>query len=109
MEVNPLREINEDGSYRFNPDGASLTRGGQNSGILNYINHCGLAAGRYKANDPVAALYYEGLRYLMGLQPSRRSYNRPGDPPTHAARDGYPVITSWTADRTAGSCQQSIA
>lgn len=109
MEVNPLREINEDGSYRFNPDGASLTRGVQNSGILNYINHFGLAAGRYKANDPVAELYYEGLRYLMGLQPTRRFYNPPGDPLTHADKDGYPVITSWTDDPIASSCQQSFA
>lgn len=108
LETNPLREINEDGTYRFNPDGVRLGQGVVNSGILNYINQFGLAAGRYKSNDPVAELYYEGLRYLMGLQPTS-VFHSPSPPLSNTEKDGYPIVTRWTEDPVASSCQQNFA
>jgi type IV pilus assembly protein PilY1 len=104
VEVNLEAEIAEDGTTVSNPDGVSLADGVVNSGVLNYINQFGLAAGRYKSNDPVAELYYEGLRYMMNL----------GRTPSFSAglsnanKDGYPLITAWT-DPITNSCQKNYA
>jgi type IV pilus assembly protein PilY1 len=112
VEVNPEAEINEDGTYVFDPQALSGTVGGVvNSGILNYINQFGLAAGRYKSNDPVAELYYEGLRYMMGLPPTP-SFT-PANAHTVAVSDGYPILNSpagWAAnDPIANACQKNYA
>lgn len=108
MEVNPYAEIAADGTYIFNPDKVSLGGGVVNSGILNYINQFGLAAGTYKRNDPVAELYYEGLRYLMGLQPTT-AFHSPSPQLNDKEKDGYPVIKSWIEDPISSSCQQNFA
>jgi len=70
-----MPRVGKDGRMIFDPDQLAGKVGINtvkpvNSGILNYINQFGLAAGRYKANDPDAELYYEGLRYVMNLGPT---------------------------------------
>jgi Tfp pilus tip-associated adhesin PilY1 len=65
---NPEKEINSDGTFVDNPDGAS----GLNSGIINYINKFGYYSG-YKSYDPISELYYEILRYLKNLTPTSTS------------------------------------
>lgn len=118
IEDNPVKEINSDGTYRFNPDaynattnpgGITLGNGVVNSGILNYINQFGLAAGKYKYNDPVAELYYEGLRYIQGLGPTSSFYSGVSD----TDKDGYPIVTTWTDPYKPGgvtlSCQKAFA
>jgi len=115
---NPNAETNASGQHVFDPDcmlsehitGCSLTStsngtgGVQNSGIINYINSFGLNG--YKGNDPVAELYYEGLRYFMGLSPTSEYFNASGTLPalTDAQKDNFPVITTWD-DPILDQCQ----
>lgn len=87
----------ETGVFVVNPE--SATEG--ISGVLNYINKFGSTSG-YKTYDPIGELYYEGLRYLMGLQPTAKAVSNI----TTAMRDGFPVLTSWI-DPMQASCQQS--
>lgn len=87
----------ETGVFAGNPEGATENI----SGVINYINKFGSVSG-YKTYDPIGELYYEGLRYLMGLQPTSKAVSGI----TTAMRDGFPVLTSWS-DPMQASCQQS--
>ncbi len=122
-EVNPNAETDQNGLYVFDPDGLAKKFGVNsvkpvNSGILNYINQFALFAGQYKANDPDAELYYEGLRYLMNLGPTSSFWNPPtanGGALTAAEQDGYPIFgvgnagsPAWT-DPITNSCQNAFA
>lgn len=86
------------GVFTTNPRNAT---GYAYSGAINYINRFGTTgtAGYYKSNDPVGELYYEALRYYMGLGPSANAVSTP------MQDDGYPVYTSWT-DPISSSCQR---
>ena len=105
LVANPNAEIDAQGLYVFNPDGVSPLNSGvnigvRNSGILNYINSFGLGPDRYKSNDPIAELYYEGLRYIKNL----------GRTPEYAdglsanQKDNFPVVTVWD-DPVVNECQ----
>jgi len=118
LEPNPDNEINADGTYRFNPDAATVVLGNGvvNSGIFNYINQFGLAAGAYKSNDPVAELYYEGLRYIKGVGRTASFGDiRTGQTAAqyNTIKDGYPIVTVWTDPYVYGgktlSCQKAFA
>jgi Tfp pilus tip-associated adhesin PilY1 len=65
---NPEMEINTDGTFVDNPDGAS----GLNSGVINYINKFGYNSG-YKSYDPISELYYQVVRHIKNLTPSPTS------------------------------------
>ena len=76
------------------------------SGVINYVNQFGRtgAFGQYKTYDPVSELYYESLRYLQGLPPSRvvgssaTNVVQGLDNPlvADALRDGFPAYASYT-------------
>ena len=109
FEVNPAAEIDANGLIVLDPDGlVNAGQGINNSGLLNYINNFGLGNRRYKSFDPVAELYYESLRYLVGkdsggaqLSPTPEYYNGISD---IAMRDNFPVITTWS-DPITEDCQ----
>lgn len=128
IQDNANKEVDVNGVLVFDPDKLSGKTGVNgispvNSGILNYINQFALFAGKYKANDPDAELYYEGLRYLMNLGPTPSFGNPPGTnggPLTAAEQDGYPIFggavigaatsgsPTWT-DPVVSSCQKNYA
>ncbi|HZV63825.1 MAG TPA: pilus assembly protein PilY, partial [Telluria sp.] len=86
----------QSGVLAANPDQAS----GAVSGMINYINQLGrIRPGAYKTADPGAELYYEGLRYLQGREPSALAG---GD----ASDAGFPVWKS-RADPVTASCQRN--
>jgi type IV pilus assembly protein PilY1 len=83
-------------------NGSSILR----SGVANYLNSFGrmtktginlsnttgaTSAVLYKGNDPVSELYYEGLRYLQGQQPTPAA----AASLTAAMYDGFPIYTTW--------------
>ena len=103
LETNPNAEFDSNGLFTFNPDGATLTAGVNNSGIMNYINSFGLSSVRYKTHDPVSELYYEGLRYFMNLGHTPAYSNGLSD----AEKDNYPVLTNWD-DPIASECQANF-
>ncbi|MBK6999898.1 MAG: hypothetical protein IPH35_08005 [Rhodoferax sp.] len=73
-----------------NPDSADASASSvANSGLMNYLNKFGYAAG-YKGNDPVGEMYYASQLYMRGKAPPT-SYS--DGPPTAASKDGFPVIT----------------
>ncbi len=74
--------------------------GGAASGLLNFINQSG-RSGAYKAADPGAELFYEGLRYLQGRQPSAGS----GD----VLQDDGLAVWNTRDDPITQSCQRSTA
>ncbi len=79
------------GQFEINPDSRDATDSlVNNSGVINYLNKFGDASG-YKTYDPVARLYYSGLRYLKGL-PNPTAYTQYANATT---RDNFPVITDW--------------
>lgn len=93
-----------------NPDPTDATASGvTNSGLMNYLNKFGYAAG-YKGNDPVSELYYAALLYLRGKAPPAAYSNNP----TAAEKDGFPVITGnsllagGTRDPLINSCQRNF-
>jgi len=88
----------EDASDRNN----SGNNSGTNSGVINYINKSG-RNGTYKELDPISELYYEGLRYLQGKQPTPESIAGMTD----AMKDGFPVVQTWL-DPMMASCQKNI-
>ncbi|HEX2530901.1 MAG TPA: PilC/PilY family type IV pilus protein [Burkholderiaceae bacterium] len=71
------------------------------SGVINYLNRFG-RAGVYKALDPVSELYYEGIRYLQGKQPTPEAIAGMTEP----MKDGFPALERW-ADPVTASCQKS--
>lgn len=97
--ANPNLEWNQSsGVMLSNPDPVDAAASGvSNSGLMNYLNKFGYAAG-YKGNDPVSELYYAALRYLRGYAlPTEYTNNL-----TTAGLDGFPVITG-SAHRRGGS------
>ncbi len=92
----------ETGVFYNNPeDPLNKNDAANTSGVANYLNKFG-RNGRYKTNDPVSELYYEGLRYLQGKQPSPEATAGMSE----AMRDGFPVLTEW-ADPVMASCQRN--
>lgn len=106
LQVNTAAEVDQFGRFVDDPEGlagsASYIR---NSGLINYINMFGLPSADcttkcYKSNDPVAELFYEGLRYIKAL----------GNTPEYssglsaASYDNFPVINNWV-DPVQGECQ----
>ena len=83
------------GTLAANPDpseaSASYPSAVSKSGVINYINQFGTVAQGYKTYDNVGKLYYEGLRYLRGLQPTTDFYTRAST----ASADGFPIIQTW--------------
>ena len=71
------------------------------SGLINYVNQFG-RNGTYRFYDPVSELFYEGLRYLQGKQPTADATGSM----TEAMKDGYPVIATW-ADPVIAACQRN--
>lgn len=121
---NPNKEVDANGLFVFDPDKLAGKPGVNgvapvNSGVINYINQFALFAGGYKANDPDAELYYEGLRYIMHLGPTP-SFSHPSTPLTAQEQDGYPVFAglssnsdgagspAWS-DPIRSSCQKNYA
>ena len=103
LETNPNAEVDDSGLFTNNSDGATLTAGVNNSGVMNYINSFGLSAGRYKSNDPVSELYYEGLRYFMNLGNTPAYSNGLSD----VEKDNFPVLTTWD-DPIVSECQANF-
>jgi type IV pilus assembly protein PilY1 len=85
------------GVFANNPNSAAEP----NSGVLNYLNKFG-RSGIYKTYDPVSELYYEGMRYLQGKQPTPEALSGLTD----AMKDGFPATSAWTDPITA-SCQKN--
>ncbi len=113
IETNPQAEFNDMGQFVFHPDQAELSANGEslvgvhNSGILNYINSFGLGPNQYKGYDPVGELYYEGLRYIMGLDPTPEYSGAHGSLSALTAdeKDNFPVITNVWDDPVLNQCQ----
>ncbi|HEY4541469.1 MAG TPA: PilC/PilY family type IV pilus protein, partial [Noviherbaspirillum sp.] len=90
------------GVFHSNPeDPADKNSATVNSGVLSYLNKFG-RSGQYKTYDPVGELYYEGLRYLQGKQPSPEATADM----TAAMQDGFPVLQKWQDPITA-ACQRN--
>lgn len=92
-----------DGVFVQNPDPAdalatsSMVAGNTitQSGVIQYLNRFGRLNG-YKQYDPIAELYYEGLRYFRRLPPTPEYFDLALTPGAGARKiDGYPVIRSW--------------
>ena len=93
-----------------NPDPSDATASAvTNSGLMNYLNKFGFAAG-YKGNDPVSEMYYAAQLYLRGESPPT-NYS---DNLTAAYKDGFPVITGsnlkagQSRDPIINSCQKNF-
>lgn len=101
--ANERREWNPDtGVFYSNPeDPANPDSTTVNSGVINYLNKFG-RSGKYKTYDPVGELYYEGVRYLQGRQPTAASTAGMNE----AMKDGFPVIETWV-DPVVASCQRN--
>lgn len=100
---NAQREWNAStGVFVNNPRDAS---GFTYSGVINYVNRFGTTGtkGEYKELDPVGELYYETLRYFMGLGPTAKATQ--GMSANPEMKDGYPVYTSWD-DPVQNACQR---
>jgi type IV pilus assembly protein PilY1 len=111
VAANPNLEWNTTtGVMIANPDPTDATASGvSNSGLMNYLNKFGYAAG-YKGNDPVSELYYAALRYMRGYAlPTSYTNNL-----TDAYKDGFPVITGavhergGTRDPMINTCQKNF-
>jgi type IV pilus assembly protein PilY1 len=81
---------------QFNRAGTAMQ-----SGIINYLNKFG-RSGIYKTFDPVSELYYEGIRYFQGKQPTQDATTGM----SIAMKDGFPVIETWK-DPVTASCQRN--
>ena len=71
--------------------------------VMNYLNQFG-RNGIYKIWDPIGELFYEGVRYLGGMQPTPLATAGM----TPEMMDGFPVITPWTNPVTADCQKNSI-
>lgn len=89
------------GVFYNNPDSPAARDIASNSGVINYLNKFG-RSGIYKGLDPVGELYYEGLRYFQGKQPTPEAINVVTD----AMKDEFPVIEQWE-DPVIASCQRN--
>lgn len=101
--VNANKEWGSDGILNVNPDPTDATASGvTQSGLINYLNLFGYAAG-YKGNDPVGEMYYAAQLYF-------RNQSFPADYTndlTAARLDGFPVITNFS-DPIIRSCQKNF-
>jgi type IV pilus assembly protein PilY1 len=91
LQNNPNTEWDSaTGIYSVDPRGASPTFA--LSGTINYLNKFGSTGtlGAYKSNDPVGELYYESLRYYMGLGPTAAATANL----TTAMYDGFPIYST---------------
>lgn len=91
----------ETGIFYADPDNPAEREGAGKSGAINYLNKFGRNA-QYKTYDPVGELYYEGLRYLQGKQPTAEAVAGANA----AMRDGFPVLEHWI-DPVVASCQRN--
>ncbi len=97
--ANSAAEINTNGTFVTDPDNDAVDT---YSGVINYVNRFNQEAD-YKSLDPIAELYYESLRYLMGMAVPTAEYIN-----NHASYNGkMPVQTTWD-DPWQYSCQQSF-
>lgn len=87
------------GVFYNNPEVPSDRNGASNSGVLNYLNKFG-RSGVYKRYDPVSELFYEGVRYFQGKQPTPEATANM----TEVMKDGFPVVANWE-DPVLASCQ----
>jgi type IV pilus assembly protein PilY1 len=109
--ANPAKEWDEITGIMFNnPDPTDAAASGvASSGLMNYLNKFGYAAG-YKGFDPVSELYYAAQLYLRGQAPPI-NYS---DNQTPALVDGFPVITGanllagGSRDPIINSCQKNF-
>jgi Tfp pilus tip-associated adhesin PilY1 len=89
--ANPEAELDVNGNFIANPDGAPGTL---RSGVINYINKFGYANG-YKSYDPVSEMFYQGVRYFADLGPSKANNYCNGEvnpSTTDTANDGFAVF-----------------
>lgn len=109
LESNPNAEYDTEGVQLFNPDSVALGSGVNNSGIINYINGFGLGPERYKSYDPVAELYYEGLRYIKNLGPTPEYSGAASglSALTNNQKDNFPVVNTWD-DPVLHKCQKNF-
>jgi type IV pilus assembly protein PilY1 len=114
--VNPNPEWNTTtGVISVNPDPTDATASNVgNSGLMNYLNKFGYAAG-YKGNDPVGEMYYAAQRYLRGYElPASYTSLPTNEPLASAYKDGFPVITGaahsrgGTRDPIINTCQKNF-
>ncbi|MGH8806962.1 MAG: pilus assembly protein PilY, partial [Noviherbaspirillum sp.] len=101
--ANDRLEWNPDtGVFHSNPETpADQNSAVSRSGVINYLNKFG-DSGNYKTFDPIGELYYEGIRYLQGKQPTADATVGMTD----AMKDRFPVIDA-RADPVTASCQQN--
>ncbi len=90
---NPEKEVNTDGTFVSNPDGAASG----NSGVINYINKFAYTSG-YKGYDPAGEMYYEVIRYFKNLVPSVTNYCNGLTEPN----DGFAVYCNATKTNARG-------
>nr|WP_297528827.1 PilC/PilY family type IV pilus protein [uncultured Roseateles sp.] len=100
------------GIMRINPDPDDAKAFGvalSNSGVMNYLNKFGAAAGTYKTYDPVGELFYTVLRYYrnVGNVPEYTDGGSASANTKTAWADGFPVITDWD-DPIQYSCQKNF-
>lgn len=103
------------GEILVNPDADDATASDVlNSGLMNYLNKFGYAAG-YKGNDPVGEMYYAAQRYMRGYALPSAYTSLPANATTAAAyKDGFPVITGTaherggTRDPIINTCQKNF-
>jgi len=111
LEANPEGEIDAMGRMVFDPDNALSQSGVNNSGLMNYINNFGLRG--YKSRDPIGELFYEGLRYIRGLQPTPEYIGQSNRAPYNITRfsdrnkDNFPIIERWE-DPIQNQCQKTF-
>jgi len=108
------------GVFSLNPDATDATNTASvmglpsgsvtNSGVMNYLNKFGQAAGSYKTYDNVSELYYAAIRYFKNLSnvPEWTAVKAGTSQATVATWvDGFPVITS-PPDPILYSCQRNF-
>lgn len=104
------------GVFILNPDSADAADTATvfgvpvaNSGVINYLNKFGRAAGSYKTYDPVGELYYAAVRYFKNLG-NIESWTSTGTASVATRTtwvDNFPVITTWD-DPIQYSCQRNF-
>ncbi len=101
--INDRAEWNGDSGILYaNPDVPTARNSTTvKSGLINYVNQFG-RNGIYALKDPLSELFYEGLRYLQGKQPTADATSGLTD----AMKNGFPVIETWT-DPVISSCQRN--
>lgn len=115
--ANAAKEWNEiTGIMVNNPDPTDAAASGvASSGLMNYLNKFGYAAG-YKSFDPVGELYYAAQLYLRGAVPPSDYADLSGATAAQAAvyKDDFPVITGanltvgGSRDPVISSCQKNF-